>query len=338
MLMAGPKRRVRAGEVNLEVLEADGGGQPLLLVHGFCGAKEDFAEALPLLAGRGWHGVVPDLRGHGESAAPAGTAAYGLATFASDVVALADAQGWPRFSLLGHSMGGMVAQLVALARPQRLDSLVLMDTSHGPVKGLDAGLIDVAKAIVAEGGTAALVKAQQETEGPLDTPAHQRLLAERAGYREFCDGKTLAASADMWLGTVDEMLGQEHRLGALADLRVPTLVLVGEQDEPFGGDAQGLARAIPGARLAVLTAGPGVTNGVSAITTAHMNGSPLVVRAGRAPQSRWGSGSLQELDHVPIVASVTKLATTATSTGDIPKLVAEAVATALTPHPAPVCG
>jgi len=252
MLMAGPKRRVRAGEVNLEVLEADGGGQPLLLVHGFCGAKEDFAEAVPLLSERGWHAVVPDLRGHGESDAPPGTDAYGLATFASDVAALADALGWPRFSLLGHSMGGMVAQLVALAHPQRLDSLVLMDTSHGPVKGLDAGLIDVAKAIVAEGGTAALVKAQQETEGPLDTPAHRRLLAERAGYREFCDGKTLAASADMWLGTVDEMLGQEDRLGALADLRVPTLVIVGEQDEPFRGDAQGLARGIPGARLALI--------------------------------------------------------------------------------------
>src|SRR5207244_1599470 len=88
--------------------------------------------------------------------------------------------------------------------------------------------------------------------------------------------------------------------------------------------------------VAGLTAGPGVTNGLSAITTAHMNGSPLVVLAGRAPQSRWGSGSLQELDPVPTVAPVTKRATTATSTGDIPKLVAEAVTTALTPHRGPV--
>jgi pimeloyl-ACP methyl ester carboxylesterase len=252
MLTAGQKRRVRAGEVNLEVLEAGGGGQPLLLVHGFCGAKEDFAEAVPLLAERGWHVVAPDLRGHGQSDAPSGTHAYGLATFASDVAALADALAWPRFSLLGHSMGGMVAQLVALAHPERVEALVLMDTSHGPLDGLDAGLIEVAKAVVAEGGTAALVKAQQETEGPLDTPAHQRLLAERAGYREFCEAKTLTASADMWLGTVDEMLGQEDRLRALARMQVRTLVIVGEQDEPFRGDAEDLARAIPGARLAVI--------------------------------------------------------------------------------------
>jgi acetolactate synthase-1/2/3 large subunit len=107
-----------------------------------------------------------------------------------------------------------------------------------------------------------------------------------------------------------------------------------EQTATFAAEA--MAKLTRGPGIAVLTAGPGVTNGVSAITTAHMNGSPLVVLAGRAPQSRWGSGSLQELDHVPIVAPVTKLATTATSTSDIPKLVAEAVTTALTPHRGPV--
>ena len=102
-------RRVLAGALTLEVAEAGAGGRPLLLVHGFCGAKEDFAEAVPALAQRGWHVVAPDLRGHGESDAPPRPHAYGLEIFAADVVALADALGWPRFSLLGHSMGGMVA-------------------------------------------------------------------------------------------------------------------------------------------------------------------------------------------------------------------------------------
>jgi acetolactate synthase-1/2/3 large subunit len=88
--------------------------------------------------------------------------------------------------------------------------------------------------------------------------------------------------------------------------------------------------------LAVLTAGPGVTNGVSAITSAHFNGAPLVVLAGRAPQARWGSGSLQELDHVPIVASITRSAATVTDPSDAAKVVALAAATALTPHRGPV--
>jgi pimeloyl-ACP methyl ester carboxylesterase len=246
------QRRVLAGEVGLEVLEAGTGGRPLLLVHGFCGAKEDFAEALAPLAERGRHAVAPDLRGHGDSDAPDGQDAYSLSLLAADVVALADALSWPRFTLLGHSAGGMVAQLVALGHPQRLDGLVLMDTSHGPVAGLDPSLVELAKAVVAEGGTAALVKAQQDMEGPLDTPAHLRLLDEREGYREFCDSKTLQAADDMWSGMIDELLGQQDRLQALAGLRVPALVIVGEQDEPFRGDAERMAATIPGARLAVI--------------------------------------------------------------------------------------
>jgi acetolactate synthase-1/2/3 large subunit len=107
-----------------------------------------------------------------------------------------------------------------------------------------------------------------------------------------------------------------------------------EQTAAFA--AEGAAKLTRGPGVAVLTAGPGVTNGVSATTTAHFNGSPLVVVGGRAPQARWGAGSLQELDHVPILASITKLARTISATVDIPSDVRHAVETALTPHRGPV--
>src|SRR6266581_9120982 len=90
-----------------------------------------------------------------------------------------------------------------------------------------------------------------------------------------------------------------------------------EQSATFA--AEGWAKVTRRLGCAALTAGPGVTNGVSALTAARMNGSPMVVLAGRAPQGRWGAGSLQELDHIPIVASITKLARTVTAPGDIPK-------------------
>src|SRR3954453_19115518 len=77
-----------------------------------------------------------------------------------------------------------------------------------------------------------------------------------------------------------------------------------EQTATFA--AEGMAKLTRRPGVAVLTAGPGITNGVSAITTAHFNGSPLVVVGGRAPQARWGSGSLQELAHAPLGASITK--------------------------------
>src|SRR3954469_2313800 len=88
-----------------------------------------------------------------------------------------------------------------------------------------------------------------------------------------------------------------------------------EQTAAFA--AEGWAKVTRRLGCAGLTAGPGVTNGVSAMTAARMNGSPLVVIGGRAPQRRWGAGSLQELDHVPIVAPVTKTAATATSAASI---------------------
>jgi acetolactate synthase I/II/III large subunit len=106
-----------------------------------------------------------------------------------------------------------------------------------------------------------------------------------------------------------------------------------EQTATFAAEGWAKVTRRPGA--AALTAGPGVTNGVSAITSAHLNGTPMLVIGGRAPQARWGAGSLQELDHVPIVASITKTAGTAASPEQIPELVDSALRAARTPHRGP---
>jgi len=106
-----------------------------------------------------------------------------------------------------------------------------------------------------------------------------------------------------------------------------------EQTATFA--AEGWAKVTRRAGVAALTAGPGVTNGISAITSASLNGTPMLVIGGRAPQARWGAGSLQELDHVPIVASITKTAGTAASSEQIPGLVDAALRAARTPHRGP---
>jgi acetolactate synthase-1/2/3 large subunit len=116
----------------------------------------------------------------------------------------------------------------------------------------------------------------------------------------------------------------------------PTRIVDVRHEQTATFAAEGLARLTRGPGLAVLTAGPGVTNGMSAIVQARFNGSPVVVLGGRAPQGRWGAGSLQELDHVPLVASVTKLARTVSSVEEIPAVVHDAAVTALTPHRGPV--
>jgi acetolactate synthase-1/2/3 large subunit len=107
-----------------------------------------------------------------------------------------------------------------------------------------------------------------------------------------------------------------------------------EQTAVFAAEATARLTRTPG--LAVVTAGPGVTNSVSAVTTAWLNGAPVVLLAGRAPDYRWGAGSLQELDHPPLLAPVTKRAWTEHETGQVAASVDEAFRLAMTPHRGPV--
>src|SRR5436305_12200459 len=106
-----------------------------------------------------------------------------------------------------------------------------------------------------------------------------------------------------------------------------------EQSAAFA--AEGWAKATREPGVCALTAGPGVTNGMSALASAYQNGSPLLALGGRAPAMRWGQGSLQEIDHVPFVAPVTKSAETAGSPGDIPRLVSHALHRTLEPPTGP---
>jgi len=99
--------------------------------------------------------------------------------------------------------------------------------------------------------------------------------------------------------------------------------------------AEGWAKVTREPGVCALTAGPGVTNGMSAMASAQANHSPMVVLGGRAPALRWGQGSLQEIDHVPFVRPLCKLAATPSGTEEIPGLVDEAFAAAIAPHGGP---
>lgn len=227
-----------------------GSGPALLLVHGFGGAKEDFADHVDKFAQR--HRVVTfDHRGHGESDDPPDLAAYSLDRMAVDVLGVADALGIDGFRLLGHSMGGMVARRVVLAHPARVDALVLMDTSPGPVSGIDPEATEAAAIVALDEGKDVL-KPLLDAAGTLETPAYQRLLAERPGYQEFEDRKWAALSGVMWGAMAREMARQPDQLALLADVRCPTLVIVGEQDESFVESSRRIAATIPGAELVIV--------------------------------------------------------------------------------------
>ena len=246
--MTASIRRVKAGAVSLQFAEAGVGGRPLLLLHGFAGAKEDFGDWWQLLADRGWHVVAPDLRGHGASDHPPRAEDYSLELFETDVMALIGALGWDRLVLLGHSMGGMVSQAIAIDRPELLDGLVLMDTVPGKVSMEGGGAVLISmKVLMRLFGMRALARFVRRPP-PKSPPSVRRLYAERPGFADWSQAKMLATSPKVAEAILPMLLTRADRTPELQEVDLPVLVIVGEHDMPgFLAESRRMADAIPGA-------------------------------------------------------------------------------------------
>jgi pimeloyl-ACP methyl ester carboxylesterase len=232
-------------------VETAGNGPGLMLVHGFGGAKEDFADHVPTLA-RDHTVVVFDHRGHGSSDKPDDPAMYSLERLAADTLQVADAVGLDSFRLLGHSMGGMTSRKIPLIAPERVDALIMMDTCAGPIPGFDPELMDAAAEVALTRGKDAL-KELLDMAKVLETPAYRRVLADRPGFAEFEAKKWANLSAVMWGALAKALAHQSDDSQALAEsLTVPLLIIVGEQDTPFVNPSKTLKQTIPSASLAVI--------------------------------------------------------------------------------------
>ncbi len=234
--------------VGLEV-DVRGDGPPLLIVHGFGGAADDFADHRDALA-RTHRVVTFDHRGHGRSEGP-DHVEYSLERLRHDVLLLADALELDRFRLLTYSMGGMAARRIPLEHPERVEALVLMSTCGGPIPMLDPEVLDLGAQLAEEQGMAAVKRVLDDSD-PLHTPATQRLLRERSGYAEYLEWKWSSLAQPMYAAMLREMSRQPDDHEALRALRCPTLVIVGELDGQFLEPCRRLAAVIPGARLVVL--------------------------------------------------------------------------------------
>lgn len=117
------------------------------------------------------------------------------------------------------------------------------------------------------------------------------------------------------------------------DLGIDIVDVRHEQTAAFAAEGWAKATRTPG--VCALTAGPGVTNGMSAVTGAFENESPMLVLGGRAPSFRWGQGSLQEVDHVPFMRPVTRMAETPQSTDAIAGTIDRALTAACGPPGGP---
>lgn len=200
--------------------EEQGQGQPVVLLHGFCGSSAYWERVMPLLARR-YRVIAPDLRGHGSSDAPLG--AYTIEQMADDVAGLLDSLGLEKYTVLGHSMGGYVTLSLAERYSERLDGFGLIhstaypDSEEAKEKRLRAVSIISSEGITSfvDGLIPGLFASNQaETHGGIER-------AKEIGYKTPPQGASGSALA---------MRKRIDRRDILTDTKLPLLLVAGEKD------------------------------------------------------------------------------------------------------------
>ena len=113
-------------------LAEQGTGPLVVLLHGFPETWQSWRQQMAALAEAGYHAVAPDMRGYGQTDAPADVAAYTTLHLVGDVVGLLDALGAERAAIVGHDWGAAVAWQVALLRPDRVRALCTLSVPYAP--------------------------------------------------------------------------------------------------------------------------------------------------------------------------------------------------------------
>ena len=270
---AGEARYARNGDVQIAFEDLGGaGGEPLLLVMGLAVSRFWWPEALVgELVRRGFHVAAYDQRDAGQSthfpdtgkASPIAavlrrsSTAYTAEDMTDDAVAVLDALGWESAHLFGHSMGGQMAQRIAVRHPGRVRSITSSASLPGDVGGLAAGryvrigmVARLARLKFPEGreGDIELAIAVTRTIASHPYPADEGAVRRAAERDEVSGARDTAAQS--------RQAGAKWHSGPMSQIRVPALVLHGSDDPLLRpAAARRTAARISGARLVIL---PGV--------------------------------------------------------------------------------
>jgi pimeloyl-ACP methyl ester carboxylesterase len=133
-------RSIVTGGITLHVAEA-GEGPPVLLCHGFPESWRSWRHQLEALAAAGFRAIAPDMRGYGETEAPAAVEDYTILHLAGDMVGVVDALGLSQAAIVGHDWGAPVAWTAALLRPDRFPAVAGLSVPfapRGPISPVEA--------------------------------------------------------------------------------------------------------------------------------------------------------------------------------------------------------
>jgi len=231
-------------------IEAAGEGFPLLLLHGFTGSAETWQPSAA--AWGGFRTMAADLIGHGATEAPADEARYTIERCAADLVALLDALEVDRVALLGYSMGGRAALQLALTAPRRIAALVLESASPGIEDAGERGARAASDRALADDierdGVEAFVDRWERL--PMWATQEQLPEAVRLHLREqrLRNSTTGLANSLRGMGAG----AQQPLIARLGELRMPVLLLAGQEDRKYGHLACEMQHRIAGARVQIV--------------------------------------------------------------------------------------
>jgi pimeloyl-ACP methyl ester carboxylesterase len=215
--------------------QASGSGPAVLLSHGYSATRRMW-DAQHAALGEQHRVISWSMRGHGETESPADPAQYSADLTVRDMRALLGHLGVERAVIGGLSLGGYVSLAFYLAHPEMVRALVICDSGPGYRN---------AEARAAWNARAQERAADLETKGLEALAGRSREMREAMGHHRSAQGLAHAARG---------MLAQEGSevIDGLGSIKVPTLIVVGDQDQPFLAPCEYMAKKIPGARLEVI--------------------------------------------------------------------------------------
>jgi pimeloyl-ACP methyl ester carboxylesterase len=223
-----------------------GRGFPVVLIHGYTGNLRNWVLQVRALAST-YRTISPDLRGHGLSAKPTRREDYSLELFAADVYGLLEALAVPECYLVGHSMGGMVAQEFILRHPGVVRALVLVDTAADQPQALPwqerARLLEMARSE----GMEAVFEEMAHT-----PPLGSQMVEENPQLIGIWREQFLMTSLEGYIYCGEVIGSRRPLLEELSQIRVPTLIICGELDEPFLEPSQRMHQRIPDSELVII--------------------------------------------------------------------------------------
>lgn len=225
---------------------------PLVLVHGFTGHRDDWIEVLPML-GAQRRTIAVDLRGHGDSRPDSDVCPYSFEQLVNDLAGLLTHLGIAACDLLGHSVGGMVVLRFALAHPERVRSLILMNTAPETPAALSREDWLKASEIAAARGLAFLQELLEQAGRAAADPV---LATWGERYWQHQRRRLRAMTPESYRGVGQALFDAKSLVPRLGEIQPPSLVLVGDADHEFLPGAALLEAHLPNAtRVTIPDAG-----------------------------------------------------------------------------------